>query len=619
MFRGPLTVLTLRLGSVAVVYALTRFLFAWLNSDIFPDVPAASYLGGIRFDASAIAWTNLPWVLLFLIHPFAPWPWWKRAQFGLFIIPNAIALFFQFIDLEYYPFSLKRSTSDLLRIMSTGDDTVSLAPAFLKDYWPILLAFIVSIAFLTWAYKWCVQRMRPLQGWSWRIGWRVVAIAGLIIASRGGVQLIPLQPLDGARYGGASVLPVTLNTPYTLLMSLGKPTLAAVRYMSDAEADRIWPVHHQFTDTAVINTKPNVVVIILESFSAQYSNRLSGGSGYMPFLDSLMGESLNMTHAYANGRRSIDGIPAILASMPELMDEAFITSPYASQPFTSLANVLQKQGYSTSFFHGGRNGTMGFDGFARSAGFDRYMGLNEYPGKESDQDGHWGVRDRPFLQFFADELGREQQPFLSTVFTLSSHHPYELPPDEMARFQGGALKIHPTLRYTDDALRDFFLNVRQQAWFANTLFVITADHTADIDRNGQDYNKATDYWVPLLYYMPSMVVPRQHERVTQHIDVLPTVLDLIGHRSPFFSFGHSTLKPASPPYAIMASNGIYQCVNDRLHLQFDGQGVVGVSLLMAGLDTTGIGADQNDMKLHLTAAIQQFNGHVMRGELTMSR
>lgn len=619
MFRGPIVVLLLRLGAVAAVYALTRLLFAWLNTDHFPEVPWASFLGGLRFDASAIAWTNALWVLFFFIDPAPQRPWIRKLQMALFLLPNAVALFFQFVDLEYYPFSLKRSTVDFLDILVAGDDTRSLAPAFIRDYWYILLLYMGSITFLYWTYirsrAWEVE----VNKWSWRIGWRVITLVALVIASRGGVQLIPLQPLDAARYGGANVLPVTLNTPYTMLMSWGKPTLPEVRYMSDEEAEERWPVHHQFNDTAKVPARPNVVVIILESFSAQYSARLSGGPGYMPFLDSLMGVSLNMTRAYANGRRSIDGIPAILASMPELMNEAFITSPYASRPFTSLANVLGPAGYHTSFFHGGRNGTMGFDGFVRSAGFDRYVGLDEYTGDPDDLDGHWGVRDRPFLQFFVDALGKEQQPFLSAVFTLSSHHPYELPAEEMARFQGGTLKIHPTLRYADDALRAFFASARRQPWFTNTLFVVTADHTADIDRDGQHYNKATDYWVPLLYHMPGRIAPQEEERVTQHIDILPTVLDLIGHDEPFFSFGHSALRSDSPRIAIMASNGIYQCVSERLHLQFDGHQVVGTSPLADNRDTTGLGTLKTDMILHLRAAIQQFNSHLRSGDLVQGR
>ncbi|HRH71354.1 MAG TPA: LTA synthase family protein [Flavobacteriales bacterium] len=618
MFRGPLTVLSLRLGAVALVYSLTRVLFVALNSDHFQDVPIASYLGGVRFDGFAIAWINLPWVLLFFIHPKPGNKGFRAVQLWLFLLLNATALFFQFVDIEFYNFSLKRSTADFLRIMTTGNDTANLAPAFLRDFWYMLLLYLGSLVALYWAYRRAEHRSKAATLWAWRIGWRAIAVIGLGIASRGGSQLIPLQVLDAAQYGGVANLPVTLNTPYTMLTSWGKPTLEEKRYVSRSEADLLWPVHHHYTDTFNLSGRPNVVVVILESFSAAYSARLSGEEGYMPFLDSLMGESLNMTHAYANGRRSIDGVPAILASIPELMDEAFISSPYASLPFTSLANTLGPEGYTTSFYHGGRNGTMGFDGFIRSAGFSRYVGLNEYTGDPTDHDGHWGIRDKPFLQFWAQELAREKEPFLSCMFTLSSHHPYELPSEDVDRFAGGTQKIHPTLRYADDALRRFFDTARSMPWYANTLFVITADHTADIDRSGQHYTKATDYQVPLLYHMPGRIMVQQQPRVTQHIDILPTILDLLGYEKPFFSFGHSALRLESPPYAVMASNGIYQCIGDRSQLQFDGATVLDATTLRAS-ETAPFGEQEAlvtaDMTRRLQAAIQQFNGHMIRGEL----
>lgn len=621
MIRGPLTVLLLRLGAVGVLYTLTRVLFTWLNADLFPSVPFSSFLGGMRFDAFAIAWTNLPWILLVLIHPSPTNGLFRRIQLWLFLVVNAVALFFQFVDMEYYTFTLKRSTADLFRIMTTGNDTANLAPVFIRDYWYILVLYLLGLFVLVKAYRWAERFSGdPLQKWPWRIGWRLVTVAGLLIASRGGVQLIPLQVLDAARYGGAENLPVTLNTPYTIMTSVGKPTLREKYYMSNAEADALWPVHHQYTDTFNLKTRTNVVLVILESFSAAYSAKLSGDVGYMPFIDSLMGAGLNMTRAYANGRRSIDGIPAILASIPELMDEAFITSPYASLPFTSLANVLAGEGYSTSFYHGGRNGTMGFDGFTRSAGFQRYMGLNEYTGPTTDQDGHWGVRDRPYLQYWANELNKEKGAFFSTVFTLSSHHPYELPADEKAKFAGGTQDIHPTLRYTDDALRQFFETARNMPWYANTLFVVTADHTADIDRSGQAYNRATDYWIPLFYFAPGMIAPMEQGRVTQQIDILPTVLDLLGHDKEFISFGHSALRNEAQDLAIMSSNGIYQAISAQWHLQYDGTHDFSATPLDSSSTATPNGTselDAADMFRSLQAAIQQFNGHLVRGELVV--
>ena len=263
---------------------------------------------------------------------------------------------------------------------------------------------------------------------------------------------------------------------------------------------------------------------------------------------------------------------------------------------------------------------MGFDGFTRSAGFQRYMGLNEYTGPTTDQDGHWGVRDRPYLQYWANELNKEKGAFFSTVFTLSSHHPYELPADEKAKFAGGTQDIHPTLRYTDDALRQFFETARNMPWYANTLFVVTADHTADIDRSGQAYNRATDYWIPLFYFAPGMIAPMEQGRVTQQIDILPTVLDLLGHDKEFISFGHSALRNEAQDLAIMSSNGIYQAISAQWHLQYDGTHDFSATPLDSSSTAKPNGTselDAADMFRSLQAAIQQFNGHLVRGELVV--
>ncbi len=620
MRAGPLSVLLLRLGLVAAVYTLLRLLFVWHNSALFPDVPLAAYLGGIRFDLFAIAWLYLPWVLLVMVSP-RPGRVVGHVQLAVYLLASALGLLLNTIDAGYYAFTLRRSTSDLFNIIAAGGDMLNLAPTFVRDYWYLALAFLLALALVAWGYRriGCLDKGDPISI-PWRIGWRMIAIVLLVFASRGGTQLIPLQPLDAARYGGAATLPVVLNTPYTMLMSLGKPQLQERKYMSQEVADRLWPVVHELQlehkpDEFVISTRrPNVAVIILESFSATYSGTLSGGESYMPFLDSLMGHSLNFTRAFANGRRSIDGIPAILASMPELMDEAFLTSRYASIPFTSLANVLDAEGYRTSFYHGGRNGTMGFDGFARSAGFERYVGMNEYPGDKADYDGNWGIRDRPFLQFWAQELAKEEEPFLSTVFTLSSHHPYRLPKEEAERFVGGTQDIHPTLRYTDDALRQFFATVRSMPWFHNTLFVITADHTADLERTGVHGDLPIDYWVPLLYFAPG-VPGTQRDAVTQHIDIVPSIMDIIGHREPLFSFGSSALRSDPPGVTIWSANGIYSITNSQMQLQFDGERVVDQHMIVDTLDHVARDAMAKDLEQRLKAAIQQFNHHIMRGTL----
>ncbi len=609
----PLRILLLRLAVVALIFTLQRLLFAVLNHQELPSPPLAAFIGGIRFDLSAMAWLYIPWLLASLFND-APGMALRRVQHFLFHLSNVFCFFLNSVDLEYFKFTLKRSTSDLFGIAAGGGDLAHLAPVFLADYWYVALVFLASMALAEWGYRRAgrpvaAERARPW--WAWRL----VAIGLIVLSSRGGLQYIPLGVLDAAKYAPPEYMPLVLNTPFTFMTSLGKPGLEEKHYMSANEAERLWPVQHQYGDSALLPPRTNVVVLIMESFSAAYSARLNPGrEGYMPFLDSLMGVGLYYNRAYANGRRSIDGIPAVLASLPKMMPGAFTESPYAQQQITALPGLLANEGYSTSFFHGGHNGTMGFDAFARTAGFARYVGRDQYP-HAGDNDGTWGIRDRPFLQFFAQQLAQEKEPFMSCLFTLSTHHPYKLPPGEAEQFAGGELPIMPTLRYADDALRDFFRTARTMPWFQRTLFVITADHTADLLREGETSGSAYDHWVPLLYYAPGSALQGESSQVTQQIDILPTVLDLIGHPHPFFAFGSSSLRHERTPAAVSESNATWLLVTGKCQMRSDGMGVLWSAPTTPG-DSCADAAEQLPL---LQAAVQQFNNHMRHGQLLLSR
>jgi phosphoglycerol transferase MdoB-like AlkP superfamily enzyme len=173
-------------------------------------------------------------------------------------------------------------------------------------------------------------------------------------------------------------------------------------------------------------------------------------------------------NSFANGKRSIEGIPAIIAGIPSLLSDPFITSAYSGNNVTSFASLLKKKGYHTVFYHGGTNGTMGFDNFSRLAGFDHYFGRTEY-NNDKDFDGTWGIYDEPFLQRTISELNKVNSPFAATIFTLSSHHPYKIPEKYIGKFPEGTLPIHAAVRYADFALEKFFNAASSAPWFKDYL------------------------------------------------------------------------------------------------------------------------------------------------------
>ena len=352
--------------------------------------------------------------------------------------------------------------------------------------------------------------------------------------------------------------------------------------MSDAEMERTFsPVHKPIQGKTF--APKNVVVIIIESFGKEYSAWLNRDidsvnyKGYMPFLDGLMKNSLTYQYSYGNGRKSIDGMPSVLSGIPMFVEPFFLT-PASLNKVSSIAGELDKKGYYTAFFHGAPNGSMGFEAFARSVGFKDYYGMTEYENKpggynSADYDGTWAIWDDPFMQFYADKMNSFKQPFMTTIFTASSHHPFVIPDQYKSRFPEGNLPIQKCVSYTDMALRNFFVKASHQKWFKNTLFVITADHTNQTARPEYESDLGL-FSIPIIFYAPgdTTLAAYRVKSIAQQIDIMPTVLGYLGYDHPYISFGKDLINTAAHnTYAVNYNNGIYQYVKGDYVLQFDGK------------------------------------------------
>jgi phosphoglycerol transferase MdoB-like AlkP superfamily enzyme len=325
--------------------------------------------------------------------------------------------------------------------------------------------------------------------------------------------------------------------------------------------------------------KLNVITIIMESMSKEYIGAINHTHRtYTPFLDSLISQSLVFDNAFSDGKKSVEGIPAVVAGLPSWMNTAFITSPYSDDNFTSIAELLGKQGYTTAFFHGGHNGSRGFDKFCEKGGFRYYYGMKEY-NNNADYDGHWGIWDEQFFQYFARCLDTLHQPFYAAIFSISSHHPFSMPEKYKTRFvqKPGDIPIMKCIEYSDYSLKEFFRTVSQMPWFDSTLFVITGDHTGpSIDPYYS--NRLGMYEIPVIYYMPHSNLKGTSHTTTQHIDIMPSILDYLHYPLPYFSFGSSVLNSSSATqhYAINYLNDVYQIEKNPYCLQVVGDRAVGL-------------------------------------------
>lgn len=362
----------------------------------------------------------------------------------------------------------------------------------------------------------------------------------------------------------------------------------------------------------------NVVVIILESFSKYFVQSLSGEEEKCtPFLDSLInsGTCYVASNAYANARHSHEGNAAIMASVPSLMIDPFITSVYQSNTTISYAGILKKYGYHTSYFHAAKNGSMMLDVFTKGCGFDHYFGKDEYP-DQKDFDGNWGIYDDKFFPFFADKLSSFQQPFAATIFNLSSHFPYQMPPEYRKLFPEDKTKDPeiPMIKYSDLVLKQFFEKIKSEAWYKNTLFVFSADHTYDeLSKNGTYLSK---FAIPVLFFDPSDTSKKQRmEFPVQQVDIMPSILHYLNIPESFKAFGYSIFDPQAPRFAYNFEQGLYQITEDNAMLQFNGHEAIGFYDLIADPYQKNNLIKMNDPRIEkLTArikAIIQTHNHAM--------
>ena len=634
-YRGGLyQTFLLKLLIVLLLLTSSRLFLYFFNSSLFGNVSVKDFLKiffyGLRFDVATLVMVNGLFIFLTIIpFPFRKNRTYQQINDVLFYIFNSIAFAFNFIDVIYFRFTLKRTTADFFNYLGTQDNMNVLIPQFIKDFWYILILWLLFIFLMIVLCRKIKTEVKWLGfGIHYYIRQTLLFLVSSflsIIAIRGGFQLKPISIINAGNYVESQKVPLLINTPFAIIKTFGQKGVNELHYFKDnSSLETIYtPYHIAHFDPNSPFKKYNVVILILESFSKEHfgilNPQMDGGKykGYTPFLDSLIRESLCFD-GFANGKRSIEAIPAVVASMPSLMDMDYITSAYAGDKINSIANLLKQKGYATSFFHGGTNGTMNFDSYVKSAGFDQYYGRTEYD-NDTDFDGKWGIFDEPFLQFFAKKLNNTQQPFLSALFTLSSHHPYTIPEKYKNKFPKGKLTIQQSISYSDYSLRKFFQTASRMPWFDNTLFVITADHTSEA--NDPYYQTSMGaYEIPIFFYKHNSTLKGFTHTIISQIDIMPSILGYLNFDKNYNAFGINAFDEKAQHFSVTYLSSNYQLIKDNYLLIFNGKESTALYNIRTDtfLKTNLVDKElviKNKMEIFLKAIIQQYNNRLVNNGL----
>lgn len=627
-------VVTLRIVLAYIFYSIARILFYAYNTSLIKVDSVLDFLKlcyhGLAFDTTSILYCSGLFLLASLIPVLKNSKRnYQKVLFYLYFIPNLIAYATNFIDFIYYRYTFSRSSTASLDTLENETNKMLLFFNFLFNYWHVFVLFIIlSILWIVIYKKINVTPVTEKPSFKY-FSSSIVTFLLIITICIGGIRgdfkksTRPINIMDASRFvTNISQADIVLNTPFSIIRTFGTNTFKKVNLVTKNQVDSIVMPIKQYKNN--LSTKPNIVIFILESFAREYNGafnkdiKIPGYEGYTPFVDSLAQHSLIFTNAYANGWKSIHGMSSIIAGIPSFQT-AFTSSPYAQQKIESLVSTLESEGYDTSFFHGAPNGSMGFLGFGNILGYNQYYGKTEY-NNDADFDGVWGIWDEPFFQFFNATLSKKKQPFMATLFSVSSHEPYKVPEKYEGKFPKGKVNINECIGYTDYALKAFFNAAKKESWFKNTLFVLVADHgnTVAYDEYAKEFNRNT---VPILFYSPNHKYVGVNSDWAQQIDIFPTLLDMIGYKKPFRSWGRSLISDKKvAPFVIKYNSNRYQFMSGNYICTFDGKKAIGFydknDKAMEYNLISKRNIEMNSIELRCQAFVQDYMGRIIDKRLT---
>ena len=583
--------LALLMGScLLAIYAALRTAFFACHAAYFEGVPTAdvllAFLHALRFDVAGLILLNAP-VLVLWIQPFpAVKPrGYKRATFGLFALLNTGGFVLNIADLAYYPVVQRRL---VFEPYSSPGYFLSQFPGWLATYPVVVAGGLTLLAALCLLLGWLARRLDrripETPGWLRGQAFGLLVTFLCIVGVRGGLQDVAMRPADAFLHSRhAAVGSLTLNSTYTVLVSrvlsrfrirhkLPKDVAHALAWKmvavpGEKTVDARFPFLRRPSALGE-RRELNVVILIQESWTWAHLGPDESGVSRTPFFDELAKGGALFTNFLATGQRSIEAVPSILGSIPSLFRRPLIGSQYELGHLRGLGNLLGVHGYRSRFHHGGDRTSEGFPGFTGVLGFEEYYGRSDFVATDSDEetyDGKWGVYDELFYLDAARRTGRDGVPFVSVIFGLSPHEPYNLPPSRQAQFSqfDEDTPFQRALRYSDTVLQKYFTYARRQPWFDKTVFLITADHTR-MAPVGSVYET---FHVPLLVYAPGIVEPQVLRGIGSHPDILPTILDLLRVPGPHASLGRSLFARVPDRCAVVEHAGRYVLfTNDRAYV-----------------------------------------------------
>jgi phosphoglycerol transferase MdoB-like AlkP superfamily enzyme len=525
-----------------------------------------SFAVGLRFDVSMVAMVvGIP-LLLLLMLPFrwAHHVYWQRLWGWFIFITLLLMLFMMTGDTIYFGAVHRHVGAEIGTITSDMSSMLMLA---VSQYSGALFLFGLTAVTGAFFWRYLTHHIPSAPNRIWlRLVSILVGLLLLVILGRGGVTGKPISVGEAFFSNSLPQGYLALNGAFAIARALNDSVPPPKVFMPQTEAvarthdylagkgvpfyDSNYPLYQQAragTPKIHPNTKPNVIVLMLESWGAIHIDAMRKHMnlpplGVTPNFDSLANNGRLYTRFYANGQRSIQGAAAVLAGMPTLPGMPFLGEGLEQNQQSFLGEIAQAQGYDTYFLQSSDRGSLRFDAIAARAGFSPYLANEDIPELHEHKKAAstWGTWDHNTFQEASKRFAAARKPFLGYVFTSTSHTPWLIPDSRWKKYNGGKDldKALNAIYYADWALGELIASAKKTGYYDNTIFILLADHTSEFVENIDD--------APNLFHIPLLIVGPGinggiDERVGSQFDIMPTIMDLAGWSADHAGLGRSLI------------------------------------------------------------------------------
>ena len=548
-----------------IVFAVFRLVWLVFSREQTNETPWStvllSFIAGFKLDISTIAYLALPSYLGWVVFQFT-----NSALVQTLNRVYHIILFFAFAILYVCTIKMYHEWNALLSVsvfdyLANPGEVVSFIST--GDLLLLILFIVAWVAGLWLFYKKWVRGFTYIAGrFRYKFLISVLMPVVFIIGARGGLQLAPVNESSAYHSDKPFFNHLAINPFWYFMHSMLEKDADANPYLFFEPATARARVQHLLppADTTVAHVlnipRPNIVLIVLESWTADIIASLNGEKNVTPFFDSLRRDGLLFTNIYSAGARTEHGLISVLSGYPPPPKVSIITIPHKVTKLSSINQKLKDAGYASSFYYGGEIGFVNMKGYLIQTGFSKIIDKENF--NEEQLNSKWGAHDEFVFDRQLNELSQADTPFFSTVLTLSTHEPFEVPMETPFTGNTEPDKFRKAAYYTDDCLRRFFEKAKQQAWYDNTLFILVADHGHRLPKR-HHLDRPQAKRIPLLWFgevLDTLYRGKTIDRVGNQHDLPATLLHQLDIDPSEFTVSKDLLNPQTPEWAYYLTDNV---------------------------------------------------------------